>query len=53
MSLLILLLTNSETKLLKKIILVHIYRVRLDLTYKKINEITSYDLIANILSVLF
>ena len=28
--------TNSETKLLKKIILIHIYRVRLDLTYKKI-----------------
>ena len=41
---------ENEIKNLKKIILVHIYRVIHDFKYRDINEITSYDIIANTLS---
>ncbi len=41
---------TKETIQLNKIILFHIYRVMFDFKFKKINEITSYDLIANTLS---
>ena len=41
---------ENEIKNLKKIILVHIYRVIHDFNYRDINEITSYDIIANTLS---
>ncbi len=42
--------TEKENKLIRKIIIVHIQRVMFEFRYKKINEITSYDLIANTLS---
>jgi len=41
---------ENEIKTLKKIILIHIYRVIHDFKYKEISEITSFDIIANILS---
>ncbi len=41
---------KNEIKTLKKIILVHVYMVIHDFKYKDINEITSYDIIANSLS---
>ena len=42
--------TEHETKLLKKIILLHIHRNIFELKFKNVNKITSYDLIANNLS---
>tara|TARA_B100000989_G_scaffold145432_1_gene108403 strand:+ start:363 stop:1895 length:1533 start_codon:yes stop_codon:yes gene_type:complete len=41
---------ENEIRTLKKIILVHTYRVLNDFRYKDISEITSYDIIANTLS---
>ena len=42
--------TINETKVLKKLIYLHIQRVILDIRIKNINEVSSYDLIANIIS---
>ncbi len=42
--------TNIENKILKKTILLHMYRVMFELNYKNLNEITAYDLIANTLT---
>ena len=41
---------ENETKLLNKIILLHIHRIIFETKYKSVNKITSYDLIANNLS---
>ncbi|MDC3131651.1 heparinase II/III-family protein, partial [Pelagibacteraceae bacterium] len=41
---------KKEIKTLKKIILVHIYRVVHDYKYKDVNDISSYDILANTLS---
>ncbi len=43
--------TLEETKFLKKIIYHHMHRIMLNFSNKKINEITSYDLIAYTLSL--
>ncbi len=43
--------TMEETKFLNKIILNHMHRIIFDFKYKNIYEITSYDLIANTLSL--
>tara|TARA_B100001287_G_C22681840_1_gene530906 strand:+ start:933 stop:2462 length:1530 start_codon:yes stop_codon:yes gene_type:complete len=42
----------SEKKLIDKIIFIHLKRVIYDFKYKDISQITSYDLIANFLSVI-
>tara|TARA_B100000963_G_scaffold361740_1_gene399132 strand:+ start:15888 stop:17420 length:1533 start_codon:yes stop_codon:yes gene_type:complete len=42
--------TNDENKYLNKIITFHINRIIIDFNYKKINEISSYDLIGYYLS---
>ena len=42
--------SETEIKTLKKIILVHIYRTIQDFKFKDLNEISSYDIIANTLS---
>ncbi len=44
--------TSKDSKILNKIILYHMYRVMFDFKNKNIIEITSYDLIANLLSCL-
>ncbi|MDA9748673.1 heparinase II/III family protein [Pelagibacteraceae bacterium] len=40
----------NETNYLKKIIFIHMQRVMFEYRYKNFNEITSYDLVANLLS---
>ncbi len=42
--------TEVETKILNKIILIHINRIRLDFTQKKLGDITSFDVLAYFLS---
>ncbi len=42
--------TNMESKILYKLLILHMNRVIFDFNIKKINQITSYDLVAYILS---
>ncbi len=42
--------TKNESQILNKIILVHMFRIINDYNLKKLDEITSYDLVANLLS---